>query len=181
MIRAWRRLGWDFILAQKSRCHFRPLSSLPVTRHHPCQMAQVELFAEQQLAAIEVVAFYQAGTRTRQVLVVATSLALTAPLRRLGRRRWGTEPFYRDLKSSGWHLTRSCLPNPQRHEGLLVILAVTSLWAVCTGRWLCKTRQRCWLDRQPRRHLRLFRIGWDWLMHCLRCDLPCPARLRLYT
>jgi Transposase DDE domain len=194
MIRVLREIGWDFILAQPSHCCFRPavnaasvpLVSLPVTPHHSCQVAQVELFAQQRLGGINILAFYQPHysqphKRKRAVCYLATSLPLTPSLRRLGRRRWGTEPFYRDYKSAGWQVTASQLGTHQRQEGLLILLALSYLWSVCIGRWLCKTGRRRQVDNQPTRHLSLFRIGWDWLIHQLRCDLPSPPLLRLYT
>jgi hypothetical protein len=194
MIRTLRELGWDFMLAQPSHCGFRssiqadsvPLASLPVTPQHPCQLAQVELFAQERLSGITILAFYQPHyTRfnklKRRVCYLATSLPLSPGLKRLGRRRWGTEPFYRDYKSSGWKVTASELRTPQRQEGLLILLALSYLWSVCVGRWLCKTGQRRQVDAQPVRHLSLFRIGWDWLIHRLRCGLSAPSFLRLYT
>jgi hypothetical protein len=194
MIRALREIGWDFMLAQSANRHFRatrsgptvPLASLPVTPRHPCQVANVELFAEYLLGGINLLAFYaphytQTGERTRDITYLATSLPLTPGLRRLGRRRWGTEPFYRDYKSAGWEVTASRLKNPARQQGLLILLALAYLWSVCLGRWLCKTSQRRQVDRKPIRHLSLFRLGWDWLLHRLRCNLSCPPLLRLYT
>ena len=194
MMRALREMGWDFMLAQPSHCCFRsslqsdslPLASLPVTPHHPCQLTRVELFAQERLGGLNMLAFYQPHyTRfnklKRKVCYLATSLPLTPGLRRVGRRRWGTEPFYRDYKSSGWQVTASQLATPQRQEGLLIMLALSYLWSVCIGRWLCKTGQRRQVDSQPIRHLSLFRIGWDWLIHRLRCDLPAPPFLSLYT
>ncbi len=194
MIRALREIGWDFMLAQKSdtcfrRCgaaHTERLNSLPVTRRRGCEVAQVDLFASNPIGAINLLAFYephytQCGKRTRVVHYLATSLPLTPGTRRLGRRRWGTEPFYRDYKSSGWHVTFSRLKHPARQEGLLIVLACAYLWAVCIGRWLCKTAQRSQVDAKPRRHLSQFRIGWDWLIHQLICGLTCPTILRLYT
>jgi len=123
MIRALREHGWDFIVGQRSNTHFRPLgsgqslplSSLPVTPNHPCQVANVELFAQHRLGGIQLVAFYQPhhsqpGTCKRQICYLATSLPLTAAVRRLGQRRWGTEAFYRDYKSSGWHIAHHPFP-----------------------------------------------------------------------
>ena len=194
IIRTLREMGWDFMLAQPKHRGFRtsikansvPLASLPVTPQHACQLAQVELFAQERLGGINLLAFYQPHyTRfnklKRKVCYLATSLPITPGLRRLGRRRWGTEPFSRDYKSSGWQITASHLGTPQRQEGLLIMLALSYLWSVCVGRWLCKTGQRRQVDSQPTRHLSLFRIGWDWLIHCLRCDLTAPPFLRLYT
>src|SRR5690242_12244076 len=101
MIRMLREIGWDFILAQPSHCVFRPsihaeavpLASLAVTSTHHCQVEQVELFAQQRLACINILAFYQPHSsplhRDRgDVCYLATSLPLTPSLRRLGRRRW---------------------------------------------------------------------------------------------
>ena len=194
MIRTLREIGWDFMLAQPSHCCFRPsikaasvpLASLAVTPDHACQVAQVELFAQQRLGGINLLAFYQPhyskpNKLKRQVCYLATSLPLTPGLRRLGRRRWGTEPFYHDYKSAGWHVTASQLKTPQCQEGLLILLALNYLWTICIGRWLCKTGQRRQVDNRPTRHLSIFRIGWDWLIHQLRCDLPAPSLLRLYT
>jgi hypothetical protein len=194
MIRALRQLEWDFILGQESKWHFyrsltapsAPFASLPVTHRQSCQLAQVELFAEHRLGGINILAFYQthytqAGKCKRRVCYLATSLPLDASVRRLGRRRWGTEPFYRDYKSAGWHVTWSQLDTAQRQEGLLILLAIAYLWSVCIGRWLCKIGQRCQVDAHPIRHLSLFRIGWDWLIHQLISGYPIPSRLRLYT
>jgi hypothetical protein len=194
MIRALRELEWDFILAQEGNWHFYPphttpsipFTGLKVTPRQSCQLAQVELFAEHRLGGINILAFYQphytqAGQCKRRICYLATSLPLQAGVRRLGRRRWGTEPFYRDYKSAGWHVTWSQLENASRQEGLLIVLAIAYLCSVCLGRWLCKTGQRFQVDAQPIRHLSLFRIGWDWLIHQLISHFPIPPLLRLYT
>jgi hypothetical protein len=194
IVRTLRQLDWHFMLLQPKHVHFwqrgslhsQALATLPVTRRHSCTLAHIELFARERLGGVNLLAFYQphytqSGARKREICYLATSLPLNANLRRLGRRRWGTEPFFRDYKSSGWEVTRSQLCSPQRCESLLIVLALTYLWCVCMGRWLCKTGQRCWVDAKRRRHLSLFRLGWDWLVHCLRCDVPIPLLLRLYS
>lgn len=194
MSRTVQGLGWDFMLAQSKQVCFSDgahptpvaLATLPVTKHRGCQVSRVSLFAGHQIGGINVMAFYQphytqARVRKREVCYLATSLPLTRGTRRLGRRRWGTEPFYRDYKSSGWQRPQSQLHHPQRREGLLVLVAVLYLWTVCLGRWLCKTGQRRQVDAKPKRHLSLARLGWDWLIHQLRCHQPIPNLLRVYT
>lgn len=194
MIRTLREIGWDFMLAQPQHVVFRrrsdrhpqALAQLPVRRTGTCQVSNVELFAQDWIGGINLFAFYQphytqAGRCTRRIAYICTSLPLTPGTRRLGRRRWGTEPFYRDYKSSGWHVTWSRLQNPQRQTGLLIILALNYLLCVCAGRVLCKMGLRRRIDSKPKRHLSLFRLGWDWLIHLLCSGLPLPFRLRLYT
>jgi len=194
MIRALRQLKWDFILAQFGSSHFRrigtstsqALSRLPVTKRRSCQLAGIDLFAYKPIGDINIFAFYQkhytqCGKLTREMAYLATSLPLTPGLKRLGRRRWGTEPFYRDYKSSGWKITDSRLKHSSRQESILVMLALLYLLSVCFGRWLCKTGQRHWVDARSRRHLRLFRIGWDRFIHLLIDGKPYRPILRLYS
>ncbi len=195
MIYALRQQGWDFILAQTCQVHFRehpdqpsqPLTSLAVTRRHSVTRANIQLFANQRIAHLNLLAFYQPhhvrGQRKREVCYLVSSLPLTPGLRRLGRRRWGTEPFYRDYKSSGWNVTLSQLRTPQAQQGLLLMLAIVYLWSVVYGRWLCKVGRRHEVDAKAKRqrHLSLFRIGWDWLIHRLRCRDPIPILSRLYS
>lgn len=194
MIRALRHLGWDFILAQRHHVHFwkrgqthsQALSTLPVTRHNTCQCVQVDLFTSERIGAIQIVAFWKReydkdGKLRREVCYLATSLPLTRTIRRLGARRWGIEPFHRDYKSSGWQLEQSRLKRQDCRDGLLIGLALCYLLCVCLGRWLCKTGQRAHIDNQRRRHLSLFRIGWDYIVHTINCRSIIPFRLCLYS
>lgn len=194
MIRTLREIGWDFMLAQPGHvvCRQRSdqekhrLSSLPIRATKTYQMHNIELFAQDWLGGLNLIAFQQShytkwGRRTRRRAYIITSLPLTKGTRRLGRRRWGTEPFYRDYKSSGWHVTQSRLQHPQRRLGLLVILALNYLLCVCSGRTLCKRGERRRIDSKLKRHFSLFRLGWDWLVHLLRCNQPIPFKLRVYS
>jgi len=194
MIRALRHIGWDFILAQRHHVHFwqrghaqsQALNTLPVTRHHSCHLDNVDLFATERIGAIQIVAFWKKeydkdGKLRREVCYLATSLPLTRNVRRLGARRWAIEPFHRDYKSSGWQLEQSRLQHETYREGLLIGLALCYLLCVCLGRWLCKTGQRARIDTQPKRHLSLFRIGWDFIVHSINSRFTIPFRLRLYS
>lgn len=194
MIRALRQLGWDFILAQRHHVHFwhigqaqsQALNTLPVTRRCGSSLANVDLFASERIGAIQIVAFWKKeydkdGKLRREVCYLATSLPLTRNIRRVGARRWGIEPFHRDYKSSGWQLEQSRFKKHTQREGLLVCLALCYLLCVCLGRWLCKTGQRPQIDNHPKRHLSLFRLGWDFIVHYINCRLLIPFRLRLYS
>jgi hypothetical protein len=193
MIQRLLHLGWEFMLGQQANWHVRlpgqsasqAFATLPVPKTGTLLQANIEVFAHTLLGNLNLMAFYDPHyARTqhkRDFRYVITSLPLSRGLRRLGRRRWGTEPFYRDYKSSGWRISHSQLSNPRQREGLLVVLALNYLWCVCLGRWLCKSGQRHLVDAKSQRHLSLFRLGWDWLVHCLRCDLSCPTISRLYS
>jgi hypothetical protein len=187
-----REQQWEFIVGQpgKKLIRQRPqggwqaLSSLPVTPTQPVYLSNIELTRCYAYGPLNLFAFYQPRYRHRQRkrerVYCVTSLPITPPLRRLGQRRWGIECCFQDFKSSGWQLQASDLTHPARREGLLTILSLAYLWATCLGRWLCKPGQRRQVDAKAPRHLSLFRIGWDWLVHRYHMDLPCPTLLTLY-
>jgi hypothetical protein len=193
MILALRELGWDFILGQQANVHFRqrgdsttrPFSSLPVPRHGTSLIPNIELTATHLLGGLNLMAFYEpkhnGPRRKRTYHYLVTSLPLHAALRRIGRRRWGIEPFHRDLKSAGFHITTSQLVQPARQQSLLLLVALAHLYAVCFGRWLCKVGRRREIDTRKKRHYSLFRLGWDWLIVQFRHQQPIPPMLRLYT
>lgn len=134
---------------------------------------------------LNVFAFYQPrfkgrGERTRDIGYYATTLPITPALRRQGHQRWGIEGGFKDFKSAGWQVHESALRDAKRREGLMVILSLAYVWATGIGRWLCKVGKRQLVDSKQQRHLSLFRIGWDWLVHQYVMDLSCPALLTLY-
>lgn len=183
-------LNWDFMLAQKKSNHFWALdrshsqafATLPVCRHRTLYRSRIGI-GQHGWGCFNLMAFYKprysGGHRRREIAYIVTSLPLSRGLKRIGRRRWGAEPFHRDYKSSGWRMTASKLRG-SRLAGLFVIMALAYVWAVCIGRWLCKRGERQRVDSKPRRHLSLFRIGWDWLVHTLRMNGLSPPFLRLY-
>ena len=124
---------------------------------------------------------YHRNRRKQTVRYYATSLPITPTLRRVGKRRWGVECYFKDLKSAGWRLPMSQIRSEHQLEALLITLNLVYTWATCLGRWLCKTSNRSCVDHHPQRHLSLFRIGWDWLVHAIRNNSPCPNVLTLYS
>lgn len=192
MMQFLRHLQWDFVVGQANKNYYRcspdgewqTLATLPVTKRQAVYRSQVELTKDYAYGPLNLFAFYQPRfsnrRRKRDITYCATSLPITPTVRRVGRHRWGIECCFKDFKSSGWNVQLSDLTHPQRREGLFTTLSLTYLWATCLGRWLCKTGQRAWVDAKAQRHLSLFRIGWDWLVHRYNLDSPCPTLLTLY-
>lgn len=185
----WR---WDFIIAHRSTVTFRhkhmaqaqPLKTVPVTKKKACWLAHVELY-ERRRGGLNLLAFYQpkrgrSRTLKRTVLYLITSLDNPRTVRSLGKRRWGIEPFHRDYKSSGWQMQQSNLKRADLRAGLLIVMALCYLISVCLGAWLVKNGQRHRVDNQRQRHLSLFRMGWELIVHCMRTASPIPFRLILY-
>jgi len=144
----------------------------------------VEVTKKYGYGLVNIFAFYKPrfgkNRRKQDIIHCATSLPTAPTLRCTGHRRWGVECQFRDMKSSGWNVQDCDLTHPKRREGLVNVLNLCYLWTTCLGRWLCKTSQRNLVDSKSKRHLSLFRIGWDWLVNQFRTGRECPALLRLY-
>ncbi|MGB7340927.1 MAG: transposase [Phototrophicaceae bacterium] len=187
-----RQLGWHYILAQSAKNYYRTsplatphsMSTLPVTKSRAVYLQNIEITKRHWYGTVNLFAFYHPvhhrNRRKQEIRYYATSLPLTPQIRRIGKRRWGIECYFKDLKSAGWRLPLSRLRDPNRYESLLILLNLTYSWVTCLGRWLSKTSQRCLVDAKAHRHLSLFRIGWDWLVHTFRTNTVCPVLTTLY-
>lgn len=153
---------WDFIFGQTKHTYYqigdwvwRYLGDLFVTRRQPQYLSNIFWTKRHNYGPINLFAFYkprQNGTTSPRydIRYCTTSLPITHTLRRLGHRRWGTEPMFRDFKSSGWHIDKSLLQYADSRENLLLVLSINYLWATATGRWLCKRGRRREIDGKKR-------------------------------
>lgn len=184
---------WDFILGQSATTYYRSIAmgtprqlcSLPVRPTQSVYRQHLQLTKTHWFGPINLFAFYRPvyhrNRRKQAVRYYATSLPIAPLVRRVGQRRWGVECYYKDLKSAGWDLPLSHLRLETRLDGLLIMLNLVYTWATCLGRWLCKTSNRSSVDSHPHRHLSLFRLGWDWLVHAIRSHSLCPTLSILYS
>lgn len=150
--------SWDFILAQKKKTYFQTpdgtwiyVADLVIKPRQPIYQADLTWTKKHQYHSVNFFAFHaprRSGLTSPKYSVryCATSLPIAHTLRRLGRRRWGIEPMFRDYKSSGWHIDQSGLQSPDQTETLLVLLSINYLWATVLGRWLCKSGRRSEVD-----------------------------------
>jgi hypothetical protein len=192
VMRFAERNNWDFILGQPGNTRYHDgdswhlLQDLSVTPRQPAYLSDVRWTKKHNYGPLNLFAFYSPHQTAefairRDNRYFATSLPTTHTIRRVGRRRWGIEPFFRDYKSSGWELESSALACPERLNRLIILLSIDYLWATCIGRWVCKTGRRSEIDTKPFRHLSLFRIGWDWLIHQHVMGREWPKILALYS
>jgi hypothetical protein len=149
---------WDFVFGQSKHTYYhggdwewRYLGDLKVTRRHPQFLHHIFWTKEHVYGPLNLFAFYQPRQNNKtgpryEIRYCTTSLPIAPTLRRVGHRRWGIEPMFRDFKSSGWHLDQSALKQADTHENLLLLLAINYLWATCMGRWLCKSGRRREID-----------------------------------
>jgi len=186
-----KRLSWDFIVGVRGHHHLydpktetsQAFQDYDIPDQGTSYMPDVTCFKSAPIP-VNAFAFKQAhhsgGQKRREYQYLVTSLPLTSSIRRIGRRRWGTEPLFKDYKSAGWEVDQSYLTTPQCLQSLLVVLAICYLWLVTCGKWLSKVGRRREVDQHQRRHYSLFRIGWDWIVHKFKLCQPIPYPLMLY-
>jgi hypothetical protein len=191
-MRQLKDYGWSFMLAVTGDSHLwfprqqhsRAFCDLAPNDNKIYYFSDVACFTTRRVP-VNAFAFsethYSGGKKRREMAYIVTNLPLDHTTKRLGKRRWGIEPFFKDYKSSGWKIGTSNLVKPERIEGLLVFLAICYVWMVTTGRWLSKVGRRREVDSHRKRHYSLFSIGWDWIVSMFKRGKPPPIPLRLYT
>lgn len=100
-------------------------------------------------------------------------------LRRYSIRAW-TEALYGDLKGHGFDLEATHMRAPERLERLVLGVCWAYVWLIALGSWVVKRGWRHLVDRRDRRDRSYFRIGWDYLEHCLRLGQSIPVRFEPY-
>jgi len=98
---------------------------------------------------------------------------------RRGRKRFWIEPTNRDLKSAGFDLEGSALPDLARLTNLVLAMALTWLWMVYLGEWVIRTGRRSLLTADHKRDYSVFRLGRDWVRRALALGWPIPIGFRV--
>jgi hypothetical protein len=99
--------------------------------------------------------------------LLATNLPSPHAARRLYQRRLWIEEMFGDLKGHGFDLEASRLRHFLRLSRLTLAVALLYVWLVAFGSHVVSTGQRNQVDRNDRRDLSIFRIGWDYLAQLL--------------
>jgi hypothetical protein len=95
------------------------------------------------------------------------------------RRPW-IEPMFRDDKSMGFNLQKSCLRDPERMMRLLLVVCLAYLWVMFLGCMAFISGCRYLIDRKDRRDGSLFTYGLRWLRRLLKIDAYIPVRFCPY-
>jgi len=81
---------------------------------------------------------------------------------RRGRKRFWTEPSFRDYKGYGFDLEKSHIVDTDRLDRLILAMATALLWIIHIGQWLTHSEKRHLLEATHKRDYSLFRLGRDY-------------------
>jgi hypothetical protein len=87
------------------------------------------------------------------------------------QRRYRIETFFSDQKSRGFHIHKSHLSEPARVSRLLVAACLAYIWMILQGLQVIAENKTGCIDRTERNDKSVFRLGLDWIRHCLKRDL----------
>ncbi len=151
---------------------WKTLRSIPIQRGERRYMQQLILTEQHAFGPVNVISDWNT-TEVQPRHWVLDQRADRHAWRR-GRKRFWIEPTNRDLKSAGFDLERSALPDGARLTNLVLAMAVTWLWMVYVGHWVIRTGRRPLLSADHKRDDRVFRLGRDWVRRALALNQPIP-------
>jgi len=113
--------------------------------------------------------------------LLATNLPCQRAALQAYRRRMWIEEMFGDMKGHGFDLETTHLRHFLRLSRLTLAVALLYVWLVSVGTQAIKHGQRRLVDRNDRRDLSIFQIGWRIIDRCLTNGLdilltlhPCP-------
>lgn len=144
-----------------------PISDIPLQIKSVFQYQNV-MFTKAASVQVNLVGWW--GSSYENPIYLLSNLDNKYQTCRYYRRRYRIETFFSDQKSRGFHIHKSHLSNPARVSLLLVAACLAYIWMIMQGLYVVANNLIGWIDRTDRQDKSLFRLGLDWIRHCLKRD-----------
>lgn len=185
VLRWLRCAGWHFVFRQPGNVTLCPaqgqarlFNAWPMAQGQTYTLGWVYFTQAHQFGPVWALIHWAQGEDEPWYLIA--DVPDTSLLIRLYRCRMWTEETYGDMKGHGFDLEATHLTDPDRIARLVLAVSITYVWLVALGSWVIKRGFRHFIDRKDRRDKSLFRLGWDWLKHAQRNNLPLLVRFLPY-
>jgi hypothetical protein len=162
---------WHYVLRTAPQIYVHtpqgrlPIAALPLQQKQVVQYRQVG-FTQAAAVQVNLVGWWGRGYATPIYLL--SNLADKYLTCHYYRRRYRIETFFSDQKSRGFHIHKSHLSDPSRVSRLLLAACFAYLWMILQGLDVVANNYVSLIDRTDRQDKSLFRLGLDWLRHCLK-------------
>ena len=180
-----REHEWHYVIRQRKQNHIRqagkawfPIAQLLVEPGQTRVVGWVWLTKTNPFGPTWLVIHWAKGEDEPWILVSDYSDA--ARIITTYRRRMWIEEMYGDMKGHGFDLESTHLRDVQRIERLMLGVCIAFVWLITLGSWVVKNGYRHLIDHKSRRDKSYFRLGWDWIEHCMRLELPIRLHFRPY-
>ena len=144
-----------------------PIAEIPLLKKSVLQYRQVG-FTQAAPLQVNLVGWW--GSSYEKPIYLLSNLDDKYQICRYYRRRYRIETFFSDQKSRGLHIHKSHLSDPARVSRLLLAACLAYIWMILQGLQVVSRNLVGWIDRTDRQDKSIFRLGLDWLRHCLKRD-----------
>jgi hypothetical protein len=170
--------GWDYALRQAKNAKVLLAGAEAWCRldELPVQRGQTRIF--------QAVLLTHASYKTNLVVVwrssekaplyLASNQSSIKTTWQLYKRRMWIEEMFGDMKGHGFDLERSRLRHAERLNRLMLAVSLVYIWLVSVGRYVLQHHLADEVDRNDRRDLSIFRLGWDFVERRLALNDPIP-------
>jgi hypothetical protein len=144
-----------------------PISDIPLQKKSVLQYRHVG-FTQAASVQVNLVGWW--GNSYEKPIYLLSNLDSKYQTCRYYRRRYRIETFFSDQKSRGFHIHKSHLSDPARVSRLLLAACLAYIWMIMQGLQVVAQNLTHWIDRTERQDKSIFRLGLDWIRHCLKRD-----------
>ena len=174
-----RSYHWHWQVGVKSDTYFRhrqgdwqTLQSLDLKQGQRLYLSDIYLTHKHDFGPVNLMADWSGHQEYPRYWVL--DLPATPQAWRRGRKRFWIEATFRDWKSYGFDLERSKIGDRYRLNGLVLGMALTTVWMIHIGDWLTDHGHQSDLIPATKNDYSIFRLGRDHLQRCLTMNWSVP-------
>jgi len=146
----------------------------------PLEAGQTRIYSDAQLTracySTNLVVIWR-KTEDEPIYLATNQATILATWRLYKKRAW-IEEMFGDMKGHGFDLEKSRLHHPDRLNRLMLVVSLVYIWLMAVGEHVIQHRLTNEIDRNDRRDLSVFRLGWDFLERRLALNDPIPECFR---
>jgi hypothetical protein len=185
LIRCLDEWRWDYVLREKGRLSiclknetgWKKLSEISIQPGQKIWIEQCYL-TQKEIYPVSILIYWKKGEDSPWYL--ATSLPdQKMTISAYSRRMW-IEEMFGDMKRNGFDFERTMLRDMDRLSRLTLAISLLYVWLISIGSRSIKNGDRVWVDRNDRRDLSIFQIGFRFMERKLVNSLPFSIPLCLF-
>lgn len=179
-VMAWleQQPTWSYVCRAAQTCHIHThnewlaLTDLPLTPGQDLFVTDILFTQSGQVGPLNVLVVWHVEEKRHWFFV--TNLTDPKQARKWYRKRFLIETLFSDVKGRGFNLDKTRLWQPERVSRLIMAVAIAYLLVVFWGVELIVSGSLAQLVRTDRFYHSLFQLGWKYLHHLLKSELPLP-------
>lgn len=153
---------WDYVLRTGKNVRIKEYEGGTFKPGNVCLEEEETLFFEQikfTKKEFKTNLFIWQGKGHKEPLILVTNLDFAPQIERFYKKRFKIEPFFRDLKSKGFHINRSGLGEPKRLKRLLIAACIAYILCILSSAKAYKSKFYDRIALEDEKLLSLFQLG----------------------